>query len=551
MFDKYVQITKEKDFYKSFILLIVISCVALSYNFQYILMRDDLTAFNGIFGYNATDRISDRLGKDPRFLGMLLSLFISDGSTSKNALLFLSLVGAAWSAVFYIRQGFAVKSKFWTVLLSSVLVLNAAMNEHYNFVINVIRLIPAFFGLALFTATIIENDKKSIILSSILLFLCISVYQPIAQEYIIGVIALVIVNILKKQDLSLKELFFDQLKNKIIPSFVALVAGVVLHLSLSELFLTTHKNQMYGALKSHEPFSNLFHNLREFLDVVIYQIYVGSLHNDRLVFLFLLFMAFVSIVVKLRPQKISKQMALSAIIMFLFFISPFIISFMELYNGELRVSRRLFVPYPILITLCLYLIYNALNHVKILKYLVPTLSFVFALQIINSTVTYAYRMVQINIARHATVNRLIVDIHNFAHEHGINGKPVVYFLYGGASYLDILYSKHKYLYYADWSGMETNEYVFTPNMIFALGGASDLFVYHNFKKTKKVCRKIVSTMPRWPFKNSMQLIDGVIYIKLGPYRNSRFVCDRRITYYSHNSSFVIKYDGYYNFRKTF
>lgn len=555
MFDKYIAIGRKKSFYKSFIILLIMSCVAHSYNFQIFLAREDIDFMNNFNSFSRFDSITGFMASDPRFIRNIISALFSDAMAAKNAMLFLNLVITSWLTVFYIRVGFGVQSIFWSVLLSSVLTLNVAMSHHYMLAMCLNYFSVSFFALSLFAGVIVNNERRSIITTSLLMFLCISVYQPNAVQYIIAVMAIVSVNLLRDQDLELKELFLNQLKNKIIPAIMSLLGGLVLHVGISELFLKNHNNRMYQALGSGQPFQDIGHNLHIILDRLIYRLYTGTLHNDKIVFMLLLLSALIGVFVIVKKQGMFKASIITASITGLIFISPFIINFRSLYNSDGMGDMLTFsVPYGVIMALLVYFIYTAFSELKYLKNIVAVGLFIFTLQLINAMVHQGFVVLQSQNARNATINRLFVDLHNFAHKHNISGKPVVYFYYLGwqdsqkVIYgADVFHSKHKYLHYNNYLDSFYLNYVFLPQYIYALGAESDFLIYQNRDKAIQVCNNNIEKMQRWPFLNSMKLIDGVIYVKMDEYPKS-VLCDRNLNNIQ-NQPYSALPDGLYNIGK--
>lgn len=530
MFDKYVQITKEQPFYISWLILIVISCVAFSYNFQWLLTWDDGSNMNGV--NNAFPMMMgffDAIRVEPRALGWFVSQILSDGTTAKNGLVFLSLVLTAWFGVFYIRQGFAMQSVFLTVTLAALIVLNSAMGMHYNFAVNVIRLIPAFYGLSLFVAVIVDSQKINIFIATILLFVCISVYQPIAQEYIVAVVALVIIEILKNNHLSIGENFKRQLKNKIIPAILVLLFAVLINFLLVKILLHNTQDQIeYGKafqMAVNYDIASVLHHWHVIINQIIYQLYIGSLFVDYRIMIILLCSALIALIFYLRRQSFVKIAVLITVPIILIGFSSLIINIYNLMMNYDYAILRLSVPYGIIIALLFYLIYLAVQGLKKMYSVFAICAFIFTVQIINSTISRSFELLKSTQARHHMINRLLDDVTDFARANKVVGKIIVSFLYSTRQITSQITGKHKYLHDNNYTEVQYQYFHWLPQYFITLGGANYFRLYANKQKIIKNCKIIMNdkSMHRWPAYNSMKLIDGVIYVRLD---NNKKNCQR-------------------------
>lgn len=527
--DKYLEIIKEKSFIRSFIIMLVLACVGYSYNFQDVMTGDDYPFVNSVISDTAMAKRS--IFSDPRAIARILEVLFSGSSAAKNAVLFLALVGYSFFAVFFCRVVFKVQSIFWTVLISLPIVINAGIEENYQFVVNVTRLIPLVFALALALAVYVENNRKSIALSSLYIFLIMWTYQPILMQYICAVVIIVICRVIQENDQDFKTTIIKLGREKVIPSMIVLVIGVLVYFTAMKLLLHSQSDRVFQAFPENSHlFGNLLHNVSIILNTVVYQFYDASFHHSKEIFRLLFVFAMIGAFLKMRKngENIKNTVLKLALINVMFWALPLIISFYQLSAGYIRENTlRTMVPYSLMISLLLYLIHVGFNQVKYLKKIYPVLLFTFALNMMNQTVYQAYTLLNQNKATLHNLNRLVDDIFDYAREQKYVPKddqiPVILlemsFFNGFPGGRQELHSKHPeihnelFLVY----DQEPLKYYFPFAQFARLGAMYNIRkIFNKAPGISEICEQAISdkTLNHWPFYNSMKFINGVLVVKL-------------------------------------
>lgn len=528
MFEQFIKNSKETNFLVTFILLLIASCVAYSYNFQDVQALSDTYTQSSIVPFAMYQNISMDL-HSARAFGWLLSLFMTDGSMSGNVSIFLNIVISAWSATYFIRHGMKINSIFWAILLACPTIINAAIGMHYNYTLNALFFNPAFLALSMFAATIVSPKKNEFILTVVILVLGLSDYQTMAIQYCISIFAIVIMQALTSEATEIKSLLSPIIKDKVIPAVSALFIAVIIYIIIVKLSVSSSVD---GRILHMFDYSNhlnqIWQKYRMFLDIVFFNMYTTSLHFIRLIMIFLLLMTILGSVIKTYQRGWKISLFITTSIILLIIISPLLINIYDYIVGSSNIYLRVCTPYGVFISMLLYVIYIGFKNVKWVKYLLPTLSFIFVVQLANATTTQAYKLLEQNKARKAQTNRLFTDIAAFARAHKIGHKIPVYFIYRpGVSYnMYQIKTKHRYLHFADEPEYYHNYHGWKTALFYALGANDSLRIYlEDYQAAKKGCINVTSdkTMHKWPFYNSMKLINGVVYVKLDN-GNADFLC---------------------------
>lgn len=557
MFENFIKNTKETNFLVTFILLLIISCGAYSYNFQGTMGLDDLSIQSSIAPQTFWGNIGIYI-HSPRAFSRILALLFTDGSMSRNVALLINIFVAGWSATYFIRYGLNIKSIFWATLLATPTIINTAIGMHYNYALETLYFSSAFFGLALFVATIVNNHKNTIILSTIVLVLCLENYQSIIFSYVIAVIAIVIGQVLNNSEQDLKTLIINIAKEKIIPSIIALCSAFIIYAIILKLSLNEHSDtRMFSPLSQDTLFPHFAFNLRRVINIVIFNLFTTSLEHTRLIFIFVLLFSLIASMIKTYRHGLKKSLIITGSILLLIIFSPIMINIYDLITGNISyMYLRVCAPYGVLISLLLYMIYLGFKDIKPSRYILPTLAFMFVVQIVNATTTQAYKLLEQNNARKATANRLFTDITAFARQHKITDKVPVYFFYIPNYYpfRFKIQTKRQYLHYADEPEQFHHNHSWNVNLLYPLGADNALRLYlDNFAEVQRVCKLFASdkTINVYPFYNSMQLINGVIYVKLGTGNEQQLCSEQALNSPWHERYYsILRFkDGYIDLSK--
>lgn len=523
MFDKYINEIKERSFVTAFLVLSVIACVAYSYHFFPILAIDDEFYQSEIFPYMSTHYWSQAMHERIRFPGLFLGTILSDGTMSKNMSLFVTLVSSSFLVILFMRMGLKIQSIFWSILLSIPIIINASIQVHYLFVTAVLRFTGTFFVLALFCSVLIEKKLKNIVVVSLLLFLCLGVYEITIVHYIVGTVLLVIKQFIDQQKQPFKQSVIKIWQNKILPSILALLLAVVWRMIMMHSLMhgTDFKSQLIVDLlkKRFANLPELGQKLHLLLSNLMYIYYPATVHNGHLVFgLLSLTTLFACFWLFRKQNTVLKKISYPLLIIVL--LSVVLVITNALLSAQFNL--RIFVVDGLFIAIGLYLSYLALHKIKGWSKINTVLSFIFALQLCNHSVSLGYDHYQENQAHKFTINRLFDDVLTFARNHNIKTKPTVYFMKDDWDevFNKAVSEKGKGVFFSYTYSNRSTTFAAVEYYMKNLGALDYIKIPKNTPenrvKVKKVCKTLAEdkNIPLWPLADSIQLIDDIIYVKL-------------------------------------
>lgn len=525
MFEKYINEVKSKEFLTSFIIVSILAMAAYSYMFLLPhsaddegYLRDSIAKWVTLNGWSETMTIF------ARGLGYVWATLVSNGNEAKNFILALNIIITSFLAVFFVRCGLGVKSILWLILLASIICINTAIRVHYSYTINTIRCFPIVFMLCLVSSVFADRKVKNMIAVALVVFIGLAFYQISIFLFIMGVVALSIDYLIKNQNDDLSDILKSVISDKVIPAIVSLLVGLSAYSTMVHLIVVKKTDRMFNLNFDLVAFLG---NLIEYTKHIAYFILFNTIpagYNVMKVILVVLILATTfAIFFIFRKQKIQKLLFLSMMTIVTLLASWFVINAEQYLNQLAYTANRMFVANMTFLSFVFYLNYLAFREIKYLSTLYNILSLVFVIQIGNQVAVKGYDNVNANNEKNAIAQRVFNDVLSFARANKIQHKITVEFITKiSDTRMQELHIDKKYQYLlfdATW-GYLGQRYTHYNAFIENLGLKNDLKILPRNKtgmqKFIKGCKIITSdkTMARWPFYNSMKLIDGVIYVKM-------------------------------------
>lgn len=569
--NKYIEQIKQKPFIIAFVLLSIIGCVVYSYHFQILTAFDDDFYHYDMYEYGTTQGFSESLKHRARIFGEFLIMIFSDATMAKNVTLFLTIIGSAFGAIFFTRFGLKVQSIFWSVLLATPLIANASLQVHYTFILAIIRFTSTCFLLAMVSAVLVRNKWSYWLSSTLILTLIISVYQPILFEYVNGIILMVIFLVYKNQDKTIFNLFKDISLGKIIPAIMTLLTAYALNI-LWVLLMDVNNALSISLKRKHDGILSfiidainlsmgrgnvigknnlsMFHHfdnkVREIIDYILFNFYPASLDNLHTIFTILGLSSLIGCFIIFKQQKIIKQISLALIVIFLFLFAV-VSTTIEI---KMQSSLRVMVQASVIIVMLLYVNYLAYNNLKWLKIINASFLTVLVLQICNQTVYKSYKQLLANHTNEHIYQRLFSDILGYVKDHKIQKKIPVFFIVAyenNQTGLQLLKPDEWSLIYDYTFGYYVSRFMDIKGKLVSHGANEFIkLVDPNVYKTyMQDCKNIVKdkSIAKWPFYNSMTMVNDVLYVKL-THDTGSYVCGLSAAFQFKQGRIDFKHNSY-------
>lgn len=515
LINQYIENCKQRPFVIVSIILLVLSVVTYFYNFIDVMAVDDWDFKDGIAPYNQPDGWRQTINLQRAF-GWLMSYVFNNGTAAQSVTLFLNLAILSGSVAYYLRYGLKIQSIFYSVLLAIPIIMNAGMGMQFNFVINEMRMIPAWFGLVLFSATIVGRNVISCLIAFVIVLCGVLSYQLIVQQYIIGVMAIVIMHAMHHPELPLQDRLKHSLRNKVLPAVLVLCSALLVYVLILKVF-ALQGGRMQSVLSMEHVFVDFKHNLSKIIKQVIFHMLTFSYDGAKKAYNLSLYLSIIAIIYRFYKTGWKNTLAIFSLIVAMLCLMPVLINFYELMIGRGVVEIRVLPTYGVLISLLFSLIYIAFAQQKWLRRLTTGWLIFLSLHIMQQTNVQAYQLHEVTEARRAETNRLFNDITEFARANKITHRFAVHFLYEWdyKPLPNVTYDR-EYLNKMNHPMQHYGRFLFQSSLFYNLGVLRTFYLYDNVNEIKRICPTIANDpdMHAWPFYNSMKLINGVVFVKL-------------------------------------